>query len=175
MRRALQGLALAAVAGLLALLVWKVVNRPHTVTAALTKGQEPQAPNFTLRRLDDGRRLSLASLRGKPVVLDFWASWCWSCPHESERLQAAMRRYSRFGVVALGINTEDSSNRARRWLAKYKINYPSVHDNGSVLRRWVGAVRLPSMFFVDRRGRVVGQLVVEEDLGRYLKQITRRS
>jgi cytochrome c biogenesis protein CcmG/thiol:disulfide interchange protein DsbE len=174
-RRTIQGIALAAVAGLLALLVWKVVHRPHTVAAALNKGEEPQAPNFTLRRLDDGREVSLASLRGKPVVLDFWASWCWTCPRQSERLETAMKRYRRYGVVALGVNTEDSSSRARRWLTRYKITYPSVHDNGKVLRRWVGAVRLPSMFFVNRRGRVVGQMVVEEDLGRYLKQIARRS
>jgi cytochrome c biogenesis protein CcmG, thiol:disulfide interchange protein DsbE len=173
--RAVQAVALAAVAGLLALLVWKVTHRPHTVAAALDKGEAPQAPNFTLRRLDDGRMLSLASLRGKPVVLDFWASWCWTCPRQSERLEAAMKRYRKYGVVALGVNTQDSSTRARRWLARYKITYPSVHDDGKVLRRWVGAVRLPSMFFVDRRGRVVGQMVVEEDLGRYLKRIARPS
>jgi peroxiredoxin len=173
MRRAIQAVALAAVAGLLALLVWKVVHRSHSVAAALAKGHEPEAPNFVLRRLDDGKTLTLASLRGKPVVLDFWASWCWTCPRQSERLERAMKRYP--GVVALGINTEDSSSRARRWLARYKITYPSVHDNGKVLRRWVGAVRLPSMFFIDRSGRVVGQMVVEEDLGRYLKQIARAS
>ena len=175
MTRTIQAVALTAVAGLLALLVWKVVHRPHSVVAALDKGHEPQAPNFTLPRLDDGRMLSLASLRGKPVVLDFWASWCWTCPRQSERLETAMKRYRKYGVVAVCVNTQDSSSRARRWLARYKITYPSVHDNGKVLRRWVGGVRLPSMFFVDRRGRVVGQMVVEEDLGRYLKQIARRS
>jgi cytochrome c biogenesis protein CcmG/thiol:disulfide interchange protein DsbE len=173
--RAVQAVAVAAVVGLLALLVWKVTHKPHTVAAALDKGQEPAAPNFTLRRLDDGRPVTLASLRGKPVVLDFWASWCWTCPRQSERLETAMKRYRKFGVVALGVNTQDSSSRARRWLARYKITYPSVHDNGKVLRRWVGAVRLPSMFFVDRSGRVVGQMVVEQDLPRYLKRIARRS
>ncbi len=174
MIRVAQAVALTAVAGLLALLVWRVVHRPHSVAAALGKGARPAAPNFTLRRLDGRGTISLASLRGKPVVIDFWASWCWTCPRQSQRLQAALRRYK--GVVAIGVDTEDSASRARRWLERYRITYPSVHDvGGKVLRRWVGGVRLPSMFFVERDGRVVGQMVVEEDLGRYLREITRRA
>ena len=167
-----QALALAAVAGLLALLVWKVAHRTHSVSAALSKGQRPAAPNFDLPRLDGSGRISLASLRGKPLVIDFWASWCYACPHESKRLQAALPDYP--GVVALGVDSKDFSGAARRWLKRYRIRYPSVHDGaGKVLTRWVGGVQLPSMFFVNRKGRVVGQLVVEEDLHRYLKEIAR--
>jgi peroxiredoxin len=168
-----QALALAAVAGLLALLVWKVVHRPHSVAAALARGEKPAAPNFVLRRLDGHGTIDLASLRGKAVVLDFWASWCWTCPRQSKRLEAAMKRYARRGVVAIGVDTEDSSSRARRWLVRNGITYPSVHDNGSVLRRWVGGVELPSLFFIDRRGHVVGQMGREEDLPMYLRQIAR--
>ena len=172
LRVAGQAIAVAAVAGLLALLVWKVVNRPHSVSAALDRGQKPAAPSFDLPRLDGRGRIDLASLRGKPVVLDFWASWCYTCPRQTERLMAALPKYP--GVVAVGIDTKDFAGAARRWVKRYRVTYPSVHDGaGKVLNRWVGGVQLPSMFFVDRRGRVVGEMVVEEDLQRYLKEISR--
>lgn len=172
LKLAAQSLAVAAVAGLLALLVWKVVNRPQSVSAALAGNERPAAPNFDLPRLDGRGRLQLASLRGKPVVLDFWASWCSTCPRQSKRLQAALARYP--GVVAIGVDSKDFSGSARTWLVRNGIRYPSVHDgDGKVLNRWVGGVRLPSLFFIDRRGRVVGEMAAEEDLPRLMREIAR--
>jgi peroxiredoxin len=176
LKLAAQAMAVAAVAGLLALLVWKIVHRGESVSAALGAGKTPHAPNFDLPRLKGQGRIDLASFRGRPVVLDFWASWCYTCPRESKRLEAEMRHYRKLGVVALGVNTKDWSGSARRYVKRYRITYPSVRDgDGKVLDRWVGAVRLPSMFFVDRSGRVVGELAAEEDLQRYLRVITRAS
>lgn len=172
LRRTAQAIAVAAVAGLLALLIWKVVTRTESVSAALEKGEKPAAPNFELPRLDGKGRIELASLRGKPVVIDFWASWCYTCPEQSKRLQAALPRYP--GVVALGVDTKDFSGAARRYVDRYGIRYPSVHDGaGEVLTRWVGGVRLPSLFFIDRNGRVVGEMGREEDLPYYLGVIAR--
>lgn len=172
LRLAGQATAVAAVVGLLALLVWKVVDRPHSVSAALDGGQKPAAPAFDLPRLDGRGRLALASLRGKPVVIDFWASWCYACPRQTKRLMAALPEFP--GVVAVGVNTKDFAAAARRYVRRYRVTYPSGRDRaGEVLTRWVGGVRLPSMFFVDRDGRVVGEMVVEEDLRRYLRVISR--
>ena len=168
-----QALAVALVAGLLALLVWRVAHGSgQGVSQALKNGKHPTAPSFDLARLDGRGRIDLASLRGrKPIVLDFWASWCVPCIHESRRLQAALKRYGD-RVAFIGVDTKDFSGDARSWLRKHGITYPSVHDgNGSVLNRWVGGVLLPSIFFVDRSGKVAGQLVVEEDLPRYLRRI----
>ena len=169
-RIGLQALALAGVAGLLVLLVWKLTHDPGGgIAAQVAKGKEPSAPNFTLRRLDGRGTISLASFRGKPVVIDFWASWCWTCPRQSQRLQAALARYK--GVVAVGVDTEDSASRARRWLERYRITYPSVHDgDGKVLSRW-GGLPIPKIFFIDRDGKVVGQMEAEEDLPRFLHKL----
>jgi cytochrome c biogenesis protein CcmG/thiol:disulfide interchange protein DsbE len=167
-----QALALAVVVGLLALLVWRVVHDNNKgVSQALNAGHHPTAPTFDLKRLDGRGTIDLASLRGKkPLVLDFWASWCVPCIHESKRLEAALEHYGN-RIAFIGVDTKDYSDDARRWQREHGITYPSVHDgNGKVLAKW-GGLPIPRIFFVARSGKVVGELVVEEDLPRYLRQI----
>ena len=167
-----QALAVAVVGALLALLIWRVAHdNTATVSKALVQGKRPTAPSFDLTRLDGRGRIDLASLRGKkPIVLDFWASWCTPCIHESQRLQAARKQYGT-RVAFIGVDTKDFSADARSWLRQHGITYPSVHDGGGkVLARW-GGLPIPRIFFIARSGKVVGQLIVEEDLPRYLRQI----
>jgi len=167
-----QALAVAVVVGLLALLVWRVAHDDNNgVSQALDAGRHPTAPTFDLERLDGRGSIDLASLRGKkPMVLDFWASWCVPCIHESKRLEAAQKEYGD-RVAFIGVDTKDFSSDARQWQKKHGITYPSVHDgSGSVLSKW-GGLPIPRIFFVARSGRVVGELIVEEDLPRYLRQI----
>jgi cytochrome c biogenesis protein CcmG, thiol:disulfide interchange protein DsbE len=172
LRLTAQALAVALVAGLLALLVWRVAHDDNNAVAqALAAGKHPRAPTFDLKRLDGNGTLDLASLRGKkPIVLDFWASWCIPCISEAKRLTAAHERYGdRIAIV--GVDTKDFAPDARRWQQKHGVTYPSVHDgDGKVLAKW-GGLPIPRIFFIDRHGRVVGELVVEEDLPRYLRQI----
>jgi cytochrome c biogenesis protein CcmG/thiol:disulfide interchange protein DsbE len=171
-RLAAQGLAVALVVGLLALLVWRVANgNSKGVAQALRDGEHPTAPAFDLPRLDGRGRIDLAALRGKkPIVLDFWASWCVPCIHESKRLEAARKEYGD-RIAFIGVDTKDFSSDARQWQRKHGITYPSVHDgSGSVLTKW-GGLPIPRIFFVDRQGDVVGEMGPEEDLPRYLQQI----
>jgi cytochrome c biogenesis protein CcmG, thiol:disulfide interchange protein DsbE len=171
-RLAAQGLAVALVVGLLALLVWRVANgNDKGVAQSLKDGQHPAAPVFDLPRLDGNGRIDLASVRGKkPIVLDFWASWCVPCIHESKRLEAARKEYGD-RIDFIGVDTKDFSSDARQWQHKHGITYPSVHDgSGTVLTEW-GGLPIPRIFFVSRSGKVVGELIVEEDLPRYLEQI----
>ena len=155
-----QALTVALVVGLLALLVWKVVNQDSThLGAQLAAGKTPVAPGFTLPRLDAGGSLNLASLRGKAVVINFWASWCRPCKQEVPRLEAAYRKWGRQGVVVIGIDGQDFSGDAKRFARKLGISYPIVHDGaGKTIDRY-GVTGFPETFFVGRNGKLVGSHV----------------
>src|SRR5215510_13791268 len=99
----LQGLTVAVVLGLLALLVWKVTHEEDAAKVG------DAAPAFDLSRLDAPGKLALASYRGKVVVLNFWASWCAPCKQEAPRLEAAWNRYRQQGVVVVGVDAQDFS------------------------------------------------------------------
>jgi cytochrome c biogenesis protein CcmG/thiol:disulfide interchange protein DsbE len=160
LKRGLQAATVACVAGLLALLVWKVVHQDKGVK--LGGGRKPPAPQFALSRLDAPGKLELASLRGKVVVLNFWASWCDPCKSEAPRLEAAWQRFHGRGVVVVGVDAQDFSGDAQRFMRKHGITYPNVHDGpGDVLPRY-GVSGFPETYFVDRRGRLVGDRVVGE-------------
>jgi thiol-disulfide isomerase/thioredoxin len=169
-RLGLQALALAGVAGLLALLVWKLTHDPGGgVAAQLSQGKRPTAPNFTLPQLNGRGDVELGSIR-KPRVLDFFASWCYACPYESKRLEKYSRKYG--GKIAfIGVNTDDFSSDARSYVRKYGLTYTIVREQGrKVLTTW-GGLPIPRVFFIDRGGKVIGQMEVEEDLPRYLRKL----
>jgi cytochrome c biogenesis protein CcmG/thiol:disulfide interchange protein DsbE len=160
LKHGLQAVTVAVVAGLLGLLIWKVVHQEKGVK--LGAGRTPPAPEFALSRLDAPGKLALASLRGKVVVLNFWASWCAPCKSEAPRLEAAWQRYRDQGVVVVGVDAQDFSGDAKHFVRKYKLTYPNVHDGpGDVLPSY-GVTGFPETYFVDRRGRLVGDRVAGE-------------
>jgi thiol-disulfide isomerase/thioredoxin len=169
-RLGLQALALAGVAGLLVLLVWKLTHDPGGgVAAQVAKGKQPTAPDFTLTRLDGRGKVDLASIE-KPRVLDFFASWCAPCAYESQRLQRYSRRYGD-RIAFIGVNTDDFAADAKRYVRKYGLTYTIVRERGrKVLNEW-GGLPIPKVFFIDRDGKVIGQLEAEEDLPRFLEKL----
>ena len=151
-----QALAVALVAGLLALLIWKVTHgNGGGVAAKITRGEIVAAPNFDLTRLDQRGRLQLASLRGKAIVLNFWASWCYPCTQEAKALEQGWRDQDG-SVVFLGVNVNDLTSDARKFMLQHDVTYPIVHDNSYTIWGKYGLTYLPATFFVNPRGRVVG-------------------
>jgi cytochrome c biogenesis protein CcmG/thiol:disulfide interchange protein DsbE len=119
------------------------------------------APDFTLAVLvpggnvtGDGGRLSLASLRGRPVVLNLWASWCDPCKEEAPILESLWTRYRAKGVVVLGVNTQDITGDAKAFIKRYGLTFPSVRDGSDDTQHKFGTAQLPETFVIDPDGRM---------------------
>jgi cytochrome c biogenesis protein CcmG, thiol:disulfide interchange protein DsbE len=155
----LQVLSVTVVAGLLALLVWKIVHQTKS-----TKVGQP-VPGFTAERLEGGGKLSLAAYRGRPVVVNFWASWCAPCKSEAPALQRTWQRYQRAGLVVLGVDYTDASSDARAFVRKRGLTFPIVRDQSGSIGTRYDLTGVPETFVIDRRGRLVDHLLAPVDSG----------
>ena len=151
-----QVVAVGVVVALLGLLIWKVAKGDdNAVTSSLADGKVVAAPAFTLAKLDGNGELALKSLRGKTVVLNFWASWCGPCKDETPLLQKGWERWQGKDVVFVGIDVKDFRGDARAFVRKFGVTYPNVYDGkGSTVGRY-GVTGFPETYFIDARGRVV--------------------
>ncbi len=145
--------AVALVVGLLALFALGLAvagqqgRRPEAGTAA---------PTFTLVLYDEHRAglpktVSLADLRGKPVVLNFWASWCIPCRDEAPEFEAASRRYKE-QVVFVGVNWLEVEAAALPYLKQQAITYANGFDTQQQVARAYRITGVPETFFIDRNG-----------------------
>jgi cytochrome c biogenesis protein CcmG/thiol:disulfide interchange protein DsbE len=152
LKAALQLLAIGCVAGLLALLVWQLGHQQHAPPVGAV------APAFTLRRLDGPGKVSLASYRGKPVVLNFWASWCEPCKSEANVLERDWTSYRNRGVVFLGVDYHDLSTDARRFVRAHALTFTMLEDGSGKVTGSYGISQVPETYVLNRQGRVVAHL-----------------
>ncbi|MSO47252.1 MAG: TlpA family protein disulfide reductase [Thermoleophilia bacterium] len=124
--------------------------------ADVAAGAKPIAPDFTLMLLDREGTVTLSALRGRVVVVNFWASWCDPCKDEAPLIEDLWLTEARpNGVAIVGVDTQDLSEDARVFAETYSLTYPLVHDDGGeVARRW-GVNAFPETFVLDRAGRAV--------------------
>jgi cytochrome c biogenesis protein CcmG/thiol:disulfide interchange protein DsbE len=102
-----------------------------------------------------GSPLSLESLRGKVVMLNFWASWCRpACYEEAPALERTWREYKDKGVVVVGIDIQDRDEAARTFLAEFGHSFPNAPDPAGRIAVDYGVYGVPETFFIDRKGRV---------------------
>lgn len=116
------------------------------------------APNFKLSSLSDGKTVQLSDFKGKPVLLNFWASWCEPCQAEAPLLSKTWAQLQAKGVVMLGVDANESSSDAHAFLEKYGLTYTNVQDtlNGNVGSLY-GIRGYPETFFIDASGKVVAR------------------
>jgi len=159
--------AVAIVAAMLGLLGWKVLKGGEDASNV----GEP-APVFTLDALAGDGQLSLAQYRGKPLVVNFFASWCLPCKDEAPILQKTWEEHRGSGLVVLGVDARDFRQDGRRFVDRHGLTYPVAFDGkGSTLGRW-GLTGFPETYFVARDGtiaaeKVVGGIDVEGNRERY--------
>lgn len=126
------------------------------IGAALARGETPPAPAVTLSAFD-GPPISLAALRGHPVVINFWASWCIPCRDEAPLLEEMWRESRSQGLIVLGVNTQDLEAPARAFVKLYGITYPNVRDPDGFVGRLFGTTGVPETFFINADGRILGK------------------
>jgi peroxiredoxin len=101
-----------------------------------------------------GKPVSLASLAGKVVIIDFWATWCAPCREELPQLEKFHQKYGPKGLAVLGVSVDKEPEGIKGFLDKLKVSFPVVHDAGHQLSGKYSPPRMPSSYIVDRKGIV---------------------
>jgi peroxiredoxin len=143
--------------------------RPHLTQATL-------APDFTLQSLD-GKSMSLSDLRGKAVLLNFWATWCTPCKIEMPWFVELQNQYRAQGLQIVGVAMDDASKEDIAKFAKdMGVNYPILIGKEAVGDQYGGVPALPETFFIGRDGKIVDKILglkgkgdIEEDIKRALE------
>jgi len=125
---------------------------PRSGNAATLMAGQP-APDFDLAALDGGR-VKLSDLKGKPVVINFWASWCNPCRREMPDFQAMYDKYREQGLEVYGINVGESKITVADFRSKVGTNFPILIDEGDQAQADYRILPLPATFFVDRSGTI---------------------
>jgi len=137
----------------------KAASAPGFELPVLSGGNPGRSGDATLQNALADDRLDLGELRGSPVVLNFWASWCPPCLEEAPVLERAWRSFRDRGVIVVGLNMQDVTDDARGFLRDQAVTYPNVRDRSDGVAREWGVAALPESYFIDRRGKVVGHVI----------------
>jgi cytochrome c biogenesis protein CcmG/thiol:disulfide interchange protein DsbE len=151
-RRKVQWWQVVVLIGVLALLGLVAFQMGRTgPLAAGQVGTGERAPDFSLQTFDGGT-LTLASLRGQVVVVNFWASWCKPCEAEAADLENTYRRYQDQGVMFVGIAYVDTATESLAYLDRFGITYPNAPDLGTDISHRYRIRGVPETFVIDQGG-----------------------
>ncbi len=152
---------------LIGLLAYGFTTDPRAIPSPLVK---KPAPPFTLKVFDGGP-LHLEDLRGKVVLLNFWASWCFpACYEEAPVLEQAWRAYRDRGLMVVGVDIQDTEAAARQFIDQFKLTFPNGPDPGGKIAIDYGVYGVPETFVIDKQGviafkqvgAVTGRMVAEQ-------------
>ena len=131
------------------------------------------APLFSLKLLDDGE-FRLADMKGKPVVLNFWASWCHPCRIEAPVLQRVYAQYKDKGVIFIGIALQDTEAKARGYIKEFSITFPNGLDTTGHIGEAYKMYGIPKTFIIGKDGKFsyihTGE-IAEPDLARETEKV----
>jgi len=143
----------------------------NKAVAMLTANEEAVAKaDFTLKDLD-GKEWTLSSLKGKVVLVNFWATWCPPCRKEMPDLDALSKRYADKGLVVLSISDEEQSKVAP-WIKEHNISYPILLDPGRKVNEAFHIEGIPQSFVFNREGKVVAQSIDMRTMGQFIEMLS---
>lgn len=119
--------------------------------AAVADTAKGPAPAFSLHSRD-GDQVSLASLKGDVVMINFWATWCGPCREEMPKLEALYQRYNSLGFKLLAVNVEDNPEGARKWLKETPVTFPVLFDPKNEVTKLYNVQTMPTTVIVARDG-----------------------
>ena len=140
-----------------------------------SSGPGDKAPDFTLEELG-GQEITLNQLRGQPVMLNFWATWCVPCREEMPLIEEAYHKHGEAGLEVLAINFGDSSKAAEAFATEKKLSFPVLLDEDSKVTKLYGVRGLPVSVFIDSEGTIVDRhtgALTENQLAGYLEKIVK--
>ena len=120
-----------------------------------------RAPDFALEM--SGRQTHLSELRGKVVVLDFWATWCPPCVQEAPSLNALQQRIESQGGVVLGISQDEDPDAYQKFLIEHGVNFPTYRDPEKKIPGAYGTVMIPEVYLISRDGKIARKIVGPQD------------
>lgn len=157
-RRILVITVVTIVVGFLTLLAIGLTRQaPKTGESGVYRVNKP-AIDFTLP-LFTGGEITLSKLKGQPVIINFWASWCIPCRAEAKLLEDTWRSYKDKGVVFIGVDIQDKEAEAKAFIKEFNITYPNGPDNGGKITIDYGVSGIPVTFFVNRDGMIIDRFV----------------
>jgi cytochrome c biogenesis protein CcmG, thiol:disulfide interchange protein DsbE len=158
-RRALPIFISVVAAALIGLLIYGISHQAasRTLDDLVAHGQQPAAPQATdkLPILGGDGRSSLAALKGKVVVLNFWASWCEPCQIEAPLLERAQSKLEAHDATVLGVTYLDAAPDSKSFVHRFHLTYPNLRDNDGAFAHSYGTDQLPESFVINRQGHIV--------------------
>lgn len=144
------------------------------LTAAPALAAERMAPAFTVKTVD-GRSLRLADFKNKPVIVDFWATWCGPCRASMPHLNDMQERYSAKGLSVIGMSVDESGTApVKKFANNIGVKFTIAMANDQVLDAYGPIRSIPTTFFINRKGEVVRRVVGyidKETMDGYVKEI----
>lgn len=145
------GFVALVVLSLVGLLGWGVLFKSDPGSGP-TRLNRP-APDFTVK-LFDGSTFTLSQNRGKPIVVNFWASWCDACREEAPVLESAWQKFKDKGVVFIGVDIQDKREDALKFIDEFNVTYPNGPDESDAYFNY-GGTGVPETYLINKKGEIV--------------------